>query len=229
MLWSEINSSPLRRAIVRVPHSFLLPTYPSTPCTHTHSRTLTYSHTDSGPCIHLLASYKTVKTHICNVFLTKQKKIHGNLSSYICTPSQAVWSCLFRLLARALRTPCPSGGTQAKPHADLQSDNAIILLYISLSSHRLAKLTNKTCDCFIAGFLVNRFYWIWTRQLFFAFFFFFYLPGTASAKLFCHSTLIMAAMYRRVYLNHNHVSLKLQGHWDVIYPLLPCAYIIHTK
>lgn len=118
-----------------------LPTFPPFPHTHTHSRTLTYSHTDSGPCIHLLASHKTVKTHIGNVFLTKQKKIHGNLSSYICTPSQAVWSCLFRLAARALRTPCPSGGTQAEPHADLQSDNAIILLYISLSSHRLAKLS----------------------------------------------------------------------------------------
>lgn len=39
----------------------------------------------------------------------------------------------------------------------------------------------------------------------------------------------MAAMYRCVYLNHNHVSLKLQGHWDVIYPLLPYAYIIYTK
>lgn len=34
---------------------------------------------------------------------------------------------------------CPSAGTQAKPHADLQSDNAIILLYISFSFLWLAK------------------------------------------------------------------------------------------
>lgn len=105
--------------------------------THAHSHT----HTDSGPCIHLLASYKTVKTRIHNVFLTKQKKIHVNSSSYICTHSQAARSRLCRLPARALRTPCPSGGSQAKPHTDLQSDNAIILLYISLSSHWLAKLS----------------------------------------------------------------------------------------
>lgn len=101
---------------------------------------LTHSLTCSGPHTHLPAPYKTVKTHICNVFLTKQKQIRGHLSSHIYTRSQAVWSpCLFRSPASALRIPCPSASTQAKPHADLQSDNAIILLYISFSSHPLAK------------------------------------------------------------------------------------------
>lgn len=117
LLWAFLNSFPL----------------PNTPI-------YTQSHTYPGPYCHLQASYKTVKAHICNVLLTKLKEIRGNLSSYIYTHSQAVGSpCLFRLPARALWIPCPSASTQAKPHADLQSDNAIILLYISFSSLWLAK------------------------------------------------------------------------------------------
>lgn len=77
--------------------------------THTHSRT------NSGPYSPLPDPYKTVKTRIGNVFLTKQKQIHGNLSPDVYTHSQAVWSpCLFRLPARAFRIPCPSASTQEK-------------------------------------------------------------------------------------------------------------------
>ena len=51
-----------------------------------------------------------------------------------------------------------------------------------------------------------------------------FFPWVASAKLLCHSTLIMAAMYRCVYLNHNTAQLKLQGHQHVTPSLFLCTH-----
>lgn len=51
----------------------------------------------------------------------------------------------------------------------------------------------------------------------------FFFPRVASAKSLCHSTLIMAAMYRCVYLNHNTAQLKLQGHQHINLSLFLCT------
>lgn len=51
---------------------------------------------------------------------------------------QAVWSTSFFMLSSVSEPSCPAS-TQAKPHADLQSDNAITLSHTSFVSQWLAK------------------------------------------------------------------------------------------